>query len=697
MTSREQVGIRNSEFGARTDPPVASEVRVPTSDFRSPTLSDASTLWQTFDAFSPTPSVRTLDWAVDHVVTDAGRPYDHAAYPHLGAPGGPMDAFDDPRVREIALQFATRLGKTFFGQVCQLKTAATDPAPMMFASSTGKLALEVVGRTYKMLRARPELAALLRKRHESQQKASLVEFHDCELFVAWSRAVSTLADKNVKVGHANEIDKWVYPSTAKEAHPLDLFTDRSKDFQSVRKLIFEGTPTIRGHSPIERRRLAGTNCRFQVPCPHCRKYQWLEFGGAESRHGVKWDTADDGRTDPDVAEKTARYVCRHCQAEIHDHHRTWMMRRGVWCPEGCAVNDAVALDVTERSIEQGFPAWEWNGWKNAAWIEGAPARDGTAASYHLSTLYALAVGWGDCAKVFVEARKSPPRLRNVINQWWAETWEIVERKQTWEQLGERWIVPVRRGLVPEGFSLVTVGLDRQQDFFVYVVQAWKPGGACHRIAYGQVETHAEILELLQTDWPHVDEGPPLRCRMALADCGYRPKDVYDLVDAARNKSIPLKPCRGPNAPLDAVYRIKRNGKDSSHPGRRVVWVDVAQTEAWIDAQLHTLTPDDPNGGSLYQDSLGAHEDYLTQLLNGAAFADLDNRGRPKEIWKKVDEDLANDYRDDERYGYVAMLLATRGRIPQRVSQVRPPQAPASNRDGFVRRPQRDRFVRRPSQ
>ena len=43
-----------------------------------------------FRAFRPSPRVRTIRWSIDNVVNDQGRPYDHAAYPHLGAPGGPL-------------------------------------------------------------------------------------------------------------------------------------------------------------------------------------------------------------------------------------------------------------------------------------------------------------------------------------------------------------------------------------------------------------------------------------------------------------------------------------------------------------------------------------------------------------------------------------------------------------------------------
>src|SRR3982751_434035 len=98
--------------------------------------------------FRPRPRSRMIHWSLANVQThdENPKPYDHAAYPHIGAPGGPADAFDCPQYSTIWLQWASRLGKTFFGACASLKTADSDPCPMMFASVDRKLAVEVTGR-----------------------------------------------------------------------------------------------------------------------------------------------------------------------------------------------------------------------------------------------------------------------------------------------------------------------------------------------------------------------------------------------------------------------------------------------------------------------------------------------------------------------------------------------------------------------
>ena len=107
---------------------------------------------------------------------------------------------------------------------------------------------------------------------ERFRKQDFVNLDSCRIFVGWARSVSTLADKGVQIGHANEVEKWLYESTSTEADPLKLFDDRFKEF-AFHKKIKEGTPSIKSESRLERRRLGSNNCKYFVPCPKFGKYQ----------------------------------------------------------------------------------------------------------------------------------------------------------------------------------------------------------------------------------------------------------------------------------------------------------------------------------------------------------------------------------------------------------------------------------------
>jgi phage terminase large subunit GpA-like protein len=625
--------------------------------------------------YIPRERIRTLDWAVKHAHNEFGTRYDDSVYPHIGAPGGPFDAIDCSQYFTIWLQWASRLGKTFLGQVATMKLADTDPCPMMFASVDEKLATEVTARTYKMLElCRPMRDRLLPK---NRRRQNFVDLRDCRMSVAWARSVSTLADKPVKFGLANEVDKWEQASTSTEADPLKLFSDRFKQFP-IYKRIIESTPAMKSSSRVERGRLGSTNCQFWVPCPHCSEYQVLSMA-----HLV-WDKTDAGKSDKTLALNTARYVCPHCKGAILDNHRGAMMRSGVWCPEGCTVDSEWAKECAKAWRENGAPHWQ--GWKDSPWIKGTPARDGRDAGYQLSSLYALARTWGEIAEEWVGCQKSPQNLRNFINQWLAETWSTKENQDTWEQLGQRITINVPRYSVPADCHLITLGGDIQNDRVVYAVEAWGEGNRSHTVDYGELEQLTDMLAILQRPY-HREGGGSLYISLSLVDSGYHPKDVYNFCKMAAAAGHKIWPCKGSSTALNAPYRESRLGEDTLAPGAPIIHVDTLTTQDWIAHQLMLDPKKDSGYCTLFNDSLGNHEYFLSQLLNEACVQKLSPTNTTKEVWERIDETLPNDFRDCRRYAFAAKLRALRGgEVRGSQAAKKPEQKPNPQGVRFIERP-----------
>ena len=606
--------------------------------------------------------MRSARWFVSNVQTHLGRPYDQRAYPHIAAPGGPCDALDDNYTLEIVLQWASRLGKTFFGQSATMYYADQDSRPSMFASVDQKLATDVVARTYKMIEQCVPLRGRLLPEHlRKKVNISLGAF---QCVVAWSRSVSTLADKGIQFGHANELDKWEHVSTSGEADPEKLFSDRGKEFPT-RKFLYESTPQMKRRSRIERRLLQSTNCYMHVPCPHCNRYQKLVFG-KDTVYGIKWDKMPNGRHDKELARTTARYVCQHCQGKVLDHHRSGMMRMGVWVPEGCKVNDKKALRAAKRWYDDLFSdagsdgAELWQGWSKADWIRGKPMRDGPDAGYQLSSLYALSLGWGDIAAEFVSCKDSPQLLRNFINQWLGETWEIRNSEQTWEQLGKKIIHSTPMWMVPEWASVLTVGVDRQQNSIPWLVDAWGPEMRHATIAYGEFEEWDQLLDMvIQRHYAHADGGDSLQPIMTLVDSGH-PEGVYEFCNGCLQKKFPVYPCKGSSRDLESDYIISKLKPGSAYPGLPLIHVDTIRSQLWLNRVLDEVPPDSAGGMSLFHGSLHEHQDLLEQLLNDASVQELDKSNNPRELWQRIDAAVPNDFRDCRRYSRTGCLIATRG-------------------------------------
>lgn len=620
--------------------------------------------------FAPAPHLRTLDWCIRYVHNENGRPYDHGSYPHLGAPGGPCDANDDPSINETTLQFATRLGKTFFGQCVHMHAADDSPAPGMFVSSVEKVATDVVARTYRLIEQNVRLRHQLLR--EDRRKGDRIELDRMKIFVGWARSVSTLADKNVKIGHGNELDKWERLKTSTEGDPLDLFRDRSKDFPNY-KYIFESTPTVKDVSRIEKLLLESSNCRYFVPCPHCKKYQQLKM----SR--LTWSKTPSGKHSADLALKTAHYVCQHCDGAIHDHHRHPMMRLGVWVPEGCGIDHERALAVaTDRwqQIRAGTfshkPAGRY--WQHD-YATGTPTHDSNKAGYQLSSLYALSLTWGRIAAEWVSVHATPARLWNFINQWLGETWVPKKRTEDWRKVAERLMIAIPRGVVPAWASLMTCGIDRQLDHYKWLVEAWGPGDRSHVVDYGSAPNLDWVYQnVLARGWKYEDRGE-LKVSGTLIDCGYEPKDPCELSKKclAKNPREVVLVCRGSSSKLYLPFKMSTMGPETTMPGLPNVMVDGDWTQTEIDKQLHDLAPGSEGSTSIFElPSIDGHEDFVKELLNEEPVVKLDKANHESVTWQRANENLPNDHRDTKRYSFVAKLVRTGGKpVKPRVVKVEP--------------------------
>lgn len=630
----------------------------------------------------PRPAVRTIDWAMANGWTDDGKPYNDFAYPHLSAPGGPFDAFDCDRYFDIWLQWASRLGKTFGGQIAMMKQADCDPCPMMFAASDEKLATEITERSYSMIERCPPLSALLPPPNRRRQSRISLRFS--RVYVAWARSVSTLADKSARFIHSAEIDKWEHQKTSGEADPLKLADDRAKDFPTYKRWK-ESTPARKATSRIERGRISSCNASFHVPCPLCGKYQIL------SKDRLRWDKNEAGRSDKDIARNTARYYCVACEGELRDEHRGSMMRGGVWIPEGCGCDDEAARAIVATWREPGRSKWE--GWTNAPWITGTPARDGRDYGSVLTSLYALSRSWGDIAAEWVHSQKNAQELRNFINQWLAETWDNVKRRAAWEEVAERLIdKEIKQGVVPKWASIVTIGVDRQltENKHPWVVDVWGPERRSATIANGDCDS----IEAIERDvcskvWPHEDGGEGVKPSMVLIDSGHRPIGVYECCDRLQAKGIPALPCKGSSTALNSDYEIKLLGKNTSRPGGELCMVDTIRSQLWIDKAIYDADPKSDGGFAIYNASQWEHEDFIHELMNDAAVEKEDSHNNATESWDRINTNIPNDKRDCKRYSRTAMLIATgNGPIPKR--QFRPPhplpvQQPSRIRELRIRR------------
>lgn len=591
------------------------------------------------DSLRPRTNVSAADWLRVNFYDQAGNSFDETQVPWVTAPHGPCWAYDNPQFRQIWLQWAARMFKTNFGLGMLMRGMDTRPEETMFATPDETNCKGVFGRFWKMLEHCPRLRDQCPI--PQRQSKTRIALRRSVCHGAWPRGKSRLADKSIRIGHGNEIDKWTMESTTTEGDPLERFKKRGAEYPD-RKFVLESTPSVRGKSNVEHGRLNSTNHRYQVPCPHCCKFQPLEFGDGTTPGGIFYDKTAAGESTVDLARRTAHYVCRHCEGRIEDMHRPGMMLAGVWVPAGCEVDHERAMDARNLPPD------------DRSWLRGEPLSWGSDYGSQISVFYALFHGWGTIAADFVAKHKSPNKLRQWINEDKGETWEPRRSKSTPEKVGERLASSIPRGVVPAWGKLLTVTIDQQAaegGFRLWAAIAHGHDWRAHVVDYGLAHTLEEVWNhVISRSWTHADGGNEMRAHAAAADSGWDTKATYDFA----NRHPGFLACKGSNTDLSGrPYRLSRV-QDGEHTGQELLTIATDYWETDLQARLEDRRPDEPESLSI---CAGADRDmeFLEQLCNGTIGDKTDNRGNAKLLWVKKNDGAPNDFRDAVRYG---LALAT---------------------------------------
>lgn len=567
----------------------------------------------------------------------AGMPFSLAAFPHVDSV---LTAFDDPKIRQIVLQWASRLGKTTTCLSLMAKVAGTNPRNMMFAGPTKDAAGRVIGsRLYPILGSAEGVRQQLPP--EARRSKLHVKLESCQIFVGWSGSETSLADVGAFFGHASEIDKWD-DSASKEGDSLKLFVNRFKGFPD-HKIIFESTPTITGRSRIEKKMWESNQHRRFVPCPHCGEFQTLVKGSEGSPGGFDWDRDSNGKSDPDVAMATAHYVCKHCQKKIENHHRTIMLRAGVWVPDGCTITPDGKIHG--RALKHGSD---------------------TVGFGPLASWYALTETWGNFARLWIQAQKRPRELQDVVNSYMGETWAPRKTKSTLEQVGERLKTTIPRGILPEWTRLLTVTIDQQAaegGFRVWVVQAHGIDMRTHIVDIGISRTLTEVWDtVVRASYVHLDNGNPMTPHAAGVDSGWDTKKTYDFC----NSHPGLTALKGGSNDLGGLPYKLGSVDRGDHEGQQLLTVGTDFWETDLQARIDERLPDEPESLSLFE-GCDRDTEFLEQLCNATINDRVDARGNAKLLWEKKDATVANDFRDAVRYGLVlahAYVKENGGMLPR---------------------------------
>ena len=222
----------------------------------------------------------------------------------------------------------------------------------------------------------------------------------------------------------DDLAKW--PADNGAGDPEVQADSRSKAFLTSGGKVFKiGTPFVEPGCRVSADWRQGTRERYHVPCPHCGRMQPLEWSNM---------LAALDETNPD----DAHFTCVACGKRIEERHREAMNLAGEWVADN-------------------------------------PKADGSVVSFDLWAAYSPLESWANIARAWLAAKGRPEAERVFANDGIGQPYQTATEAPEWELLAQRAEADaLRRGWVPPGYYVVTIGIDCQIDRCEWQAVAWGP-------------------------------------------------------------------------------------------------------------------------------------------------------------------------------------------------------------------------------
>lgn len=524
-------------------------------------------------------------------------------------------------VQRVVLRFAAQLGKTEVGLNWIGYVVEHAPAPMFIALPT----LDVcdswgVQRLDPMLASTPSITHIfdVKSRRTAGNSARIKVFPGGGLFMGGANSPSSLASKPIQYILCDEIDRFPW-EVGKEGDPLGLLEERQNTFPR-RKILLLSTPTTSGLSRIDDEYQASDQRQYHVPCPECGERQPLRWRDDNGDYSLVRNAAT-GRVS---------YRCAHCSELIEEHHKTAMLRDGIWIPG---------------------------------------ERGRTTRGYALNQLYSpigLGRTWSELLTRWESARGDTSKLKRFINTSLGEPWE--ESGDSLDPL----CIMARLEIYPDSLpvGVRTAGVDVHKDRLECTVVDFGAGEEAwlhdHLIIPGDT-AQPEVWSALD------DEFRALKPAAVAIDSGYNATHVYEFV-SARRWCYAVKGMPGPHRPI--VEDKKARSKRLRHRRKIGVHVHLVGVDS-AKAQIYAcLKRTDPGPGYIHFPNHPAFDDeYFAQLAAEKLITKV--RGtRAYAEW--VQTRARNEALDCLVYALAALRLSDKDPTPKPVGQrqARPLTAPA---------------------
>ena len=372
---------------------------------------------------------------------------------------------------------------------------------------------------------------------------------DGAIVVSGARSESSLSMISVGRQVQDDLAKW---EDNNAGDPEEQADSRSASFK-FRKILKASTALIEPGCRITRNFKRGTQEHWENPCVHCDEF--FEF---------TWENLLEN-LDEEHPERAA-FSCPHCGGVIEQRHVRPMVLKGRFVARNPGVRD-----------HRSFHLW-------GRILNGSETLE-------------------DIARKWLAVKGDPKAEQVFFNDWLGLPYEVAGQAPPWEALRDRAEEEGhKRGVVPSGFPLLTIGFDVQtgdsDPRLEWEAVAWGPWWRRAVVDYGVIrgdisdrETYAAVKALYEREWRNEAGNAHPADGMAI-DANTATDDVIALV-----RRFPKSKClavRGANSdaapPMAAVrYERDRRGRAKRIQGRFFT-LGVSMMKATLYRQLAKSDP-----------------------------------------------------------------------------------------------------------
>lgn len=521
-----------------------------------------------------------------------------------------LAAMDDPKVRKIiCLKSAQAAWTDGAWNNYLFKRTHLEPCPVVLLFPKEKTIRKYRDQKYDpSIRATPVLRELVdvSTSKSSGNRLDFIRFPGGFLALAASNAPDNIKSLSAPVVAVEEPDDC--SSDVKgQGDSVALLEQRAKSFPN-RKVIFGGTPTIKGHSRIAEEYRHSNQTEFLVPCHHCGESHVLkwEYVACDIQPGRNHEIYGDYLPD------TAYYLAPCCGKPWSDKDKNRNVKKLVPVVNKPEIKDTVGFYINELYSP-------FDGSKLSVLMER-----------YLKALHKLNQG-------------DESEMISFVNNTCGEAYEYKDGSPGVDEIRDR-LEDYPELVVPYNGLMLTIGVDVQPDRLAIVIRAWGRAEESWLIWWGEILAKNTVIDVEDPVWTELDRivfGRYQHIRFGSVpvtamhiDSGNNSEAVYAYVRSRQGRGVNIRAIKGSSnldkAIVTAPKKVDLNAMTKvSKFGLQIWMVGVEKGKDLISERLR-LTGSGPGRMHAYKD---VRYDYPDQLLGESKIPSRKHGGRKKWIKK----------------------------------------------------------------